>query len=407
MKVPRGTRIAAFQGVKVRELITNAKTLTGYLRVSAASESLADYFLFFKGGKVVGAYGETEGEEELSGDSAHEKILSLPTFDIAETFSLPPKVLDVLFENYPESALGSKRTVEKRVEETSNYYRIANIKVPILSPHKLFLKISSTDFFALLKDLKKERLSGFIRIFAENLDVVEEGCLFFSGGECAGAVYECGSKVRYGEEALLAIHSCFTSPKGLIDVYSGDITRIIERNDAIKVGGEVERIIQAKRVEEKKTNESIFSEMGLASHAPALLYPSDDIFSYQTLLKILSEKGFSGLIQVKNETRGIVIFFGGNPAGALLFGKKRLLSNAAYEKILESCEGECEVEVYPLDGNELQSLLSQKPMAFIGEEAKGDLEKFVVRELGEGSEIEMRRASAFKKQWEKSRREKM
>lgn len=46
-------------------------------------------------------------------------------------------------------------------------------------------------------------------------------------------------------------------------------------------------------------------------------------------------------------------------------------------------------------------------MAFIGEEAKGDLEKFIVRELGEGSEIEMRRASAFKKQWEKSRREKM
>jgi len=407
MKVPRGTKIAASRGGKVQELITNARTLTGYLRISTASESLADYFLFFREGKVVGAYGETEEEEELSGDSAHEKILSSSTFDISETFALPPKVLDILFENYPEAALGSKRTVEKRVEESSNYYRIANIKVPILSPHKLFLKISSTDFFALLQDLRKERLSGFVRIFAENLDVVEEGCLFFLGGECAGAVYECGSKVRYGEEALLAIHSCFTSPKGLIDVYSGDITRIIERNDAIKVAGEVERIIHAKRVEEKKTHESIFSEMRLTSRAPALLYPSDDIFSYQTLLKILSEKEFSGFLQVKNETRGMVIFVEGKPAGASLFGKKRLLSNVAYEKILEICEGECEVEVYPMEGDELSSLLSQTQMAFIGEEAKGDLEKFIMRELGEGSEIEMRRASAFKKQWEKSRREKM
>jgi hypothetical protein len=407
MKVPRGTRVATSPGRKVQELITNAKTLTGYLRFSTASKSLADYFLFFKEGKVVGAYGEIEGEGELSGDSAHEKILSSPTFDIAEIFALPPKVLDVLFENYPEATLGSKRTVEKRVEESSNYYRIANIKVPILSPHKLFLKISSTDFFALFKDLRKERLSGFVRIFAENLDVVEEGCLFFLGGECAGAVYECGSKVRYGDEALLAIHSCFASPKGLIDVYSGDITRIIERNDAIKVAGEVERIIQAKRVEEKTTHDSIFSEMRLISRAPALLYPSDDIFSYQTLLKILSEKEFSGFLQVKNDTRGIVILVEGKPVGASLFGKKRLLSNDAYEKILEICEGECEVEVYPLESDELSSLLSQTRMAFIGEEAKGDLEKFIVRELGEGSEIEMRRASAFKKQWEKSRREKM
>jgi hypothetical protein len=177
MKVPRGTRVATSPGRKVQELITNAKTLTGYLRFSTASKSLADYFLFFKEGKVVGAYGEIEGEGELSGDSAHEKILSSPTFDIAEIFALPPKVLDVLFENYPEATLGSKRTVEKRVEESSNYYRIANIKVPILSPHKLFLKISSTDFFALFKDLRKERLSGFVRIFAENLDVVEEGCI--------------------------------------------------------------------------------------------------------------------------------------------------------------------------------------------------------------------------------------
>lgn len=321
MKVPRGTRVATSPGRKVQELITNAKTLTGYLRFSTASKSLADYFLFFKEGKVVGAYGEIEGEGELSGDSAHEKILSSPTFDIAEIFALPPKVLDVLFENYPEATLGSKRTVEKRVEESSNYYRIANIKVPILSPHKLFLKISSTDFFALFKDLRKERLSGFVRIFADNLDVVEEGCLFFLGGECAGAVYECGSKVRYGDEALLAIHSCFASPKGLIDVYSGDITRIIERNDAIKVAGEVERIIQAKRVEEKTTHDSIFSEMRLISRAPALLYPSDDIFSYQTLLKILSEKEFSGFLQVKNDTRGIVILVEGKPVGASLFGK--------------------------------------------------------------------------------------
>ena len=409
MKVPRGTKISTSQNKMPQVAIEAVGNLTGYVRFSAASESLKDYFLFLKEGKVVGAYGEIEGEEELLGDNAKGKIFSTSSFDIVETFTLPLKVLDILFENYPDVALGfqssSKKKTGEKVEEGSTFYRIGNIRVPILSPHKLFLKITSTDFFALLSDLRKERLSGFVRIFAESLDVVEEGCLFFLGGECGGAVYECGSKIRYGDEALLSIKSSFASSKGLIDVYSGDIAKILEKNEGVRISGSAESIIAARGEEEKKIHGTLFSEMGVASRSPAVSYPSDDIFSYQTLLKILSEKEFSGFLRIKNVDHGIITFSEGEMKGALLFGEEKVLSNRAYEHILGICEGECEIEVYPLEGNELAILLSRKELAFVGEEAKGDLEKYVMRELGEGSDIEVRRASAFKKQWENRRRE--
>lgn len=407
MKVPRGTKVSSLREKKLAEALRSAEKMTGYIRLSSTSESLRDFFLFLAEGREVGAFAELEDEGELFGDSAHKKILATPLFDIVELFELPSKVLDILFENYPEAALGSHKEVERKVtvEESGNFFRIANIRVPILSPHKLFLKISTTDFFALLSDLKDELHSGFVRIFAENLDVVEEGCLFFSGGQCVGAVYECGPKVRYGVDALPSIQSCFTSPKGLIDVYAGDIARILERNEGISVSGDVRAILKEKKEEEKKNQAALFSDLGLSPRAPAMVYPSDDIFAYQTLLRILAEKEFEGIIRIGNAGQGVVVFQGGHPAGARLFGKGRLSSNKAYERILEMCEGECEIEVYPLDASEGAPLYSRKELALTGKEATGDLEKFVMRELGEESEIELRRASAFKKQWENRRRE--
>ncbi len=85
---------------------------------------------------------------------------------------------------------------------------------------KSSLESASTDFIALLEELKKKRFSGYTAISLKGQGGVEEGTLLFDAGRIIGAAYEyyAYAKEFAGEKAFQRILNASASKSGIIDV---------------------------------------------------------------------------------------------------------------------------------------------------------------------------------------------
>jgi len=412
MKVPRGSKLAWYrlpdiQLAKIVEKATQEKT-TGYIRLTAEEKDLIDFYIFFLKGEMVGAYSETL-EKQVFGDTAYNNAFFPFDRGLIDLRALEEGVISLLIGNYPEAKVSTSGIPEvpekKEIPEDLKFLRIANMKVPYGVPLEFQLSVNVTDFWELLEDMERRSFSGYFRVFAEEDESPRDGCIFFSEGKARGSIYESGSEVKYGDEALFKVLFTFSLEKGVIDFHeleSAHLDMVLE-HPTVSLSGTPQEVFHHIEEEELQAIKKARSYFGIPEGEQVVSSQVRGLAAFEILLRTLKDRTLEGYVVLSSHAgAGILIVQSGRPSAALYLSEGgEFTAGRALEAFMDQIQEETSVKIFALSPEEVQQALGHEEASI---KSSDSVSEAIVQELGEDFFVEIREAHRFKEEFRKKRK---
>ena len=411
MKVPRGTKLASYRlsEKSLSDIVehTTQKKITGFIRFTTEKETLIDYYFFFLKGEVVAAFSETP-QSQLFGDEAYNTAFYPYKRGIIDVRELDASMITLLVKNYPEARVKNSSIPsipeEEVVPEDIRILRIANMKIPFGTCMDFHLSVDTTGFWELLEDMERKSFTGYFRVFAEEDMTVRDGCVFFSDGQAQASVYESGSEVKYGDEALFKILFTFSLEKGVIDFHTlpPELLSTILDHAALLLSGTPQEVFHRIEEEELEAIQKARSYFGISEGELVISSQVKELAAFEIILRTLKDKKIDGyLVLSSHDGAGILIVEGGIPRAALhLSERQEITASQALEVFLDQIQEETSVKIFTLSSEEIKRALNHKE-AYIS--VSDSVSEAIVHELGEDFFVEILEAHRFKEEFEKRR----
>jgi hypothetical protein len=412
MKVPRGKKLATYRlsEKSLSDVVeqTTQEKITGCIRFTTEKEELIDYYIFFLNGEVVAAYSETS-HSQVFGDKAYNSAFFPYQQGIMDVRELDSSMVTLLINNYPEARVKNTSIPEipeeDRISEDMRMLRIANMKVPFGDALEFHLSVDSTDFWELLEDMEKKSFRGYFRVFAEEDSTIRDGCVFFSQGKARASVYESGSEVKYGDEALFKILFTFSLEKGVIDFHklTPKLMFTVLKHPALLLSGTPQEVFHRIEEEELEAIQKARSYFGIPEGELVISSQVKELAAFEILLRTLKDKKIDGyLVLSSHDGAGILIVEGGIPRAALhLSDRKEITASQALEAFLDQIQEETNVKIFTLAPEEIQRALNHEETYIT---VSDSVSEAIVHELGEDFFVEICEAHRFKEEFEKRRK---
>ncbi|MBU7017198.1 MAG: DUF2226 domain-containing protein [Theionarchaea archaeon] len=412
MKVPLGNKLASYRlpDVPLAEIVKKAteKEITGYIRLTTEKEDLIDFYLLLLKGGVVAAFSETP-HQEFFGDIAFVNAFAPFEKGLVDLRELDKEVVSLLVGNYPEARVSTSDIPEipekREISEDTRILRIANTRVPNGDLLEFHLSVGVTDFWELLEEMERRSFSGYFRVFAEEDDASRDGCVFFSQGKAKGALYESGSEVRYGDEALFKVLFTFSLEKGVIDFHAlvPNHLEIVLDHPALTLSGTPQEVFHHIEEDELEAIKKARSYFDISEGEQVISSQVRELAAFEILLRTLKDRALDGYLVLSSHAgAGILIVEAGIPRAAFYLSKDgELTAGRALEAFMDQIQEETSVKIFTLSAEDVQKALGQEE-ASIG--ASDSVSEALVHELGEDFFVEIRQAHRFKEEFEKRRK---
>jgi hypothetical protein len=412
MKVPRGKKLASYRlsEKSLSDVIqeTSQKKNTGFIRLTAEKEDLIDFYLFLLDGAVVAAYSETS-QNQLFGDEAYSTAFSPYRRGLIDVRELDSSMVTLLVDNYPEARVKNSTIPdipeEKQVPEDSKVLRIANMKIPYGTALDFHLSVDTTGFWDLLEDMEERSFSGYFRIFAEEDDTPRDGCVFFLKGKARASVYESGSEVKYGDEALFKVLFTFSLEKGVIDFHklTTKFMSAVLEHPALLLSGTPQEVFHRIEEEELEAIQKARSYFGIPEGELVISSQVRELAAFEILLRTLKDKKIDGcLVLSSHEGAGILIVEGGTPRAALHLSENgEITASRALEAFLDQIQEETNVKIFTLTPEEIKKAMNHEETYI---KISDSVSEAIIHELGEDFFMEICEAHRFKEEFERRRK---
>ena len=412
MKVPLGTKLALYRlpDTQLADIVKKVaeEKITGYIRLTTEKEDLIDFYLLISKGEVLAAFSETP-QEQLFGDLAYRNAFFPYDKGLLDVRALDEEVISLLVGNYPEAHVSTSQIPEiprkKEIPEDARFLRIANMKVPYGSLLEFHLSVDVTDFWELLDEMERRSFSGYFRVFAEEDSTSRDGCVFFSKGKARGALYESGSEIKYGNEALFKVLFTFSLEKGVIDFHElqADYLEIVLDHPALALSGTPQEVFHRIEEEELEAIRKVRSYFGIPEGEQVITSQVRELAAFEILLRTLKDRVLDGYLVLSSHIgAGILIVQTGIPRAAFHLSKDgELTAGRALEAFLDQIQEETSVKIFTLPAEDVQNALGHEE-ASIG--SSDSVSEALVHELGEDFFVEIRQAHRFKEEFEKRRK---
>lgn len=412
MKVPRGSKIAWYrlQDTSLTTIVKKAteEKITGYIRYTVEKEDLIDFYIFFSEGKAIGAFSETN-EEQTFGDAAYTSAFAPYDSGLIDLRLLDASVVSLLLGNYPEARVSSSEIPEipekEKIPEDTRFLRIANMKVSCGTLLNFQLSVNVTDFWELLEDMEQRSFSGYFRAFAEEDESPRDGCIFFEKGKARGALYESGSEVKYGDEALFKVLFTFSLEKGVIDFHELEppfLERVLT-HPAVMLSGTPQEVFHHIEEEEFAAIQKARSYFGIPEGEQVVSSHVRGLAAFEILLRTLKDRALDGYVVFSSHAgAGILIVQSGRASAALyLSGSGEFTASQALEAFMDQIQEETSVKIFALSPEEVQQALGHEEASI---KSSDSVSEAFVQELGEDFFVEIREAHKFKAEFQKKRK---
>lgn len=369
MRIPPGKPIK-IEAETVPDAISEAAEieLTGYMRfVCESGEALHDFYFLMRCGTVIGAYANLGGDERYG--EAVRKIdtpQSLRGSCNAQIWS--EYVLTIVLDEYPamkvdellndKSLNGEPEIIsdvktddvpDHDVVDLGPVITIAGIRLPHGTPHLTDVNIAGTDLLRTIDGIHRKRISGYARITFDVGSGIADGCILFSNGVVASALFESRSETTYGDDAILNIHSLFDS-KGIIDVKvlpNDTIGGIIEC--CAPISKPVSELIGNVRAKTLSYKQQAIDQLGTPAGSMTMSMSSQDIYPYTVVTRSIDERKTSGYLWIYNDDACIAILFGrGIAKAAVCYSNEWRFGDEAMNQLHSILACETVIEVYEL-----------------------------------------------------------
>lgn len=412
MKVPRGSKLAWYRlpDRSLTDIVKKAteEKVTGYIRFTVEEDDLIDFYLFFSEGKVIGAFSETT-EEQSFGDAAYTRAFFPYDSGLIDLRDLEDSVISLLLGNYPEARVSTSEIPEipekKEIPEDTRFLRIANMKVPYGTLLEFQLAVSVTDFWELLEDMEQRSISGYFRVFAEEDETPRDGCIFFEEGKTKGALYESGSEVKYGDEALFKILFTFSLEKGVVDFHELEplfLERVLT-HPAVMLSGTPQEVFHHIEEEELAAIQKARSYFGISEGEQVVSSHVRGLAAFEILLRTLKDRALDGYVVLSSHAgAGILIVQAGRASAALYLSESgEFTAGRALEAFMDQIQEETSVKIFALSPEEVQQALGHEEASI---KSSDSVSEAIVQELGEDFFVEIREAHRFKAEFQKKRK---
>ncbi|MBU7031645.1 MAG: DUF2226 domain-containing protein [Theionarchaea archaeon] len=412
MKVPRGKKLAIYRLSEkcLSDVLTEVsqKKNTGYLRLTAEKEDLVDFYLFLLDGGVVAAFSETS-QNQYFGEEAYNTAFLPYKRGLMDVRELDASMVTLIVNNYPEARVKDSTIPEvpekEQVPEEYKVLRIANMKIPYGIALNFHLSVDTTGFWELLEDMEERSFSGYFRIFAEEDDTPRDGCVFFFEGKARASIYESGSEVKYGDEALFKVLFTFSLEKGVIDFHklTPEYMSAVLEHPALLLSGTPQEVFHRIEEEELEAIQKTRSYFGISEGDLVISSQVRELAAFEILLRTLQDKKIDGyLVLSSHEGAGILIVEGGTPRAALhLSDNGEMTASQALEAFLDQIQEETNVKIFKLTPQEIKKALNHEETYI---KVSDSVSEAIVHELGEDFFMEICEAHRFKEEFDKRRK---
>ncbi len=414
MKVPRGSKLASYRlsDQSMAEIVkkTAQRGTTGYIRLTAEKEDLIDFYLLFLRGKMIAAFSETPKAQFL-GDEAYKNAFLPYDRGLIDVRALEEEVVSLLAENYPDARVSTLAIPQipekKKIMEDARVLRIAGMKIPYGGLLEFHLSVDVTDFWELLDDMEQRSFLGYFRVFAEEHEI-RDGCIFFSEGKARGALYESGSEIKYGDEALFKILFTFSLKRGVVDFHELDpvyLDAVLER-PVLALSGTPQEVFHCIEEEEMEAIRKARSYFGIPEGEQVISTQVRELAAFEILLRTLKDRTLDGYVVLSSHAgAGILIVESGLPRAAFHLSRNReLTAGRALEAFLDQIQEETSVKIFTLSADDVKKALGREEASI---KVSDSVSEAIVQELGEDFFVEIREAHRFKEEFERRRKKRV